>query len=85
MPPTKRKSDLFLTDEQKQNCLQALVTYFNQERDEKIGLVAAEKILDFILQETGEHIYNKAIFDAQKLLKKRFEDLDLDLELLINK
>jgi uncharacterized protein (DUF2164 family) len=45
-------------------------------------MIAAENILAFFLETMGEEIYKKAINDSKKLLKERFEDLEVDLDVL---
>jgi uncharacterized protein (DUF2164 family) len=84
MKEIKRKWDL-LTKEKRKSCINELITFFKQERNEEIGIIAAEDILDFFLQNAGESIYNKAVVDSRELAKKRFEDLEIDLDLLLNK
>lgn len=84
MKEIKRKWD-FLPDAKKKSCIEAIITFFNQERDEKIGVIAAEDILDFFLRDIGKEIYNKGVEDSKDLLKKRFDDLEVDLDILLNK
>jgi len=84
MKEVKRKLDL-LSKEKRKSCIEEIITFFEQKRDEKIGIIAAENILDFFLQSTGEEIYNKGVIDSKRLLKERFDDLEIDLELLLNK
>ncbi len=81
MTKIKRTWDV-LTDEKRKEVIKEIISFFQTERDEEIGVVAAGNVLDFFLQETVKDIYNKAIEDSKKLLKKRFDDLDLDLDLL---
>ena len=78
----KRKWDL-LTKEKRDNSIKEIIHHFKTEKDEDIGVIAAGDFLDFFLQLIGEDIYNKGIEDSKNLLKQRFEDLDIDLELLI--
>lgn len=78
-----KKWDL-LPKDKKESCIKEMIDFFNNERDEEIGIIAAENILDFFLQEIGKEIYNKGVKDAKETLKKRFEDLDVDLDLLMN-
>ncbi len=84
MKEIRRKWDL-LPKAKRKSLIEETITFFNQERDEKIGIIAAEEILDFFLQNIAEDIYNKRVEDSKELLKKRFEDLDVDLDLLLNK
>lgn len=73
----------FESDENKMRYLNEIIGFFQSERNEQIGVIAAESILDFFVQTIGEEIYKKAIKDCQKLLKERFEDLDTELEILL--
>jgi len=84
MKDIKRKRDL-LSKEKRKTCIDEIITFFKQKRNEELGIIAAEDILDFFLQNTGEDIYNKGVEDSKNLLKKRFDDLEVDLDLLLNK
>lgn len=84
MKKIKRKWDL-LSEEKRKSCIDEIITFFKHERDEEIGIIATEEILDFMLQITGEDIYNRGVTDSKETLKKRFEDLELDLDLLQSK
>ena len=78
----KRKWDL-LTKEKREGSIKEIIHHFKIEKDEDIGVIAAGDFLDFFLQSIGEDIYNKGIKDSKNILKQRFEDLDVDLDLLI--
>lgn len=77
----KNKFD-FESEELKTKYLKEIIGFFQGERNEEIGFVAAEKVLDFFLQTMGEEIYKKTIKDCKKLLKERFEDLEVELDIL---
>jgi len=81
-PQVTRKHDLLLTKEQRDKCLAEIIEFFKEKREEQIGLIAAEEILDFLILIAGEHIYNKGLSDARKTIKKNQETLDVDLDLL---
>lgn len=83
MNKTKRKWDR-ISETKRKSCVLEIVKFFEDERDEKIGMIAAEMILDLVLQSTSNEIYNKGIQDVKKELEKRFEDIKLDLELLLD-
>lgn len=68
-----------LTPQQRAAAVKSTIDFFETEREEKIGVLAAEKLLDHFLSIAAEQIYEKAIEDARKLVKKRSEDLDLIL------
>lgn len=73
-----------LTNEKKQAATEALITFFAEERDEEIGVIAAEKILNFMLQVVGSDLYNQGVVDAKKALESRFQDLQYDLDDLLD-
>lgn len=52
MSRTKRTWEK-LTDEEKSSAKEELILFFENERDEKIGVIAAEKIINFFLQSVG--------------------------------
>ncbi len=84
MKKVKRQWDV-LTDKRRRECVDEIIGYFQRERDEKIGIVAAEDILDFFLREVGKDVYQKAITDSKTLLQGRLADLEVDLDLLLDK
>ena len=83
MEEVKRKWDI-LSKEKRKSILEETITFFKEERDEEIGIIAAEKILDLFLQTLGGDIYNKGIEDSKNLVKNHLESLDLDLDSLFN-
>lgn len=84
MKPTKRKWDL-LSKEKRDFLIRETIMFFKKERDEDLGMIAAEDILDFFLQSLVGEIYNKAIEDAKITIKQSFENLDIDLDMLLGK
>ncbi len=84
MNQPKRQWDM-LSEERRQQIIKEIVTFFKESRDETIGVIAAEDLLDFFLQNTAKDLYNKGVTDAGKLLTGRLADLQVDLDSLINK
>ena len=82
MSRTKRNWEK-LTDEEKSSVKEQLILFFENERDEKIGVIAAEKIINFFLQSVGGKLYNKGVNDAKKAMENRIEELKFDLDDLI--
>ncbi|MDD2487668.1 MAG: DUF2164 family protein [Candidatus Gracilibacteria bacterium] len=82
MSKIKRKSDLLISKEKREKAIRETVDYFNNEQDQDIGMIAAEDILDFFLNEIGDEIYNKAIEDSKALLKLSSENLEINLDAL---
>ena len=72
-----------LTDEEKKSAKEELILFFENERDQKIGIIAAEEIINFFLQTVGTILYQKGITDAKKAVDNRIEELKYDLDDLI--
>lgn len=72
-----------LTDEEKVLAKEELILFFENERDEKIGIIAAEEIINFFLQSVGSNLYNKGVNDAKKAIENRIEELKFDLDDLV--
>lgn len=78
MEKGNRYSGIKLTDEEKKRMLEDIVYYFETERDEKLGIIASENILDFFMDTLGTHIYNKALDDIKLWYGRRMEDVEAD-------
>ena len=55
--------------------IKELQDYFENERDESIGVLQARLLLDFITKTIGPAFYNLAIADMQKFLFDKIDDL----------
>lgn len=78
----KHTDPYFSSDDDKRKHINALIGFFSEERDEEIGYIAAEQILDFFLNETGKDIYRKGVEDARKLVVASHEDLMVELDII---
>jgi uncharacterized protein (DUF2164 family) len=81
----KKPRDFFLTQAKKEKTLQEIIAYFREEKDEEIGLIAAEEILDFFLDTIGSAIYNKGIEEAGQIVREGFGNLEVNLDALLKK
>ncbi|QAY65318.1 DUF2164 domain-containing protein [Paenibacillus protaetiae] len=68
-----------LPREQKEQLISSLQRFFEMERSESIGSVAAEQLLDHMLQELGPFIYNQAITDARQTVMERMQAMEDEL------
>ncbi len=68
-----------LPDEKRKTLIASIQRYFEQNMDEPIGNLAAGALLNYILQEIGPTIYNKAVTDAQSRMQARITELDLEV------
>lgn len=78
MDKNKNRNSITLSPEQKKQLLDEIIYYFDTERDEKLGIIASESILDFFLNNLGRSIYNRALDDAKVWYTKRLEDVEAD-------
>lgn len=68
-----------LSKDHKQALVSRIQTYFIEEKDEEIGNLAAENLLDFVLHLVGPHVYNQALADARKLVNDRMQTIEDEL------
>jgi uncharacterized protein (DUF2164 family) len=80
--PEKKDQFGLLSKENRASAIKEIIAYFGTERDEEIGVIAAEDILDFFLETIGKDIFNKGIDDSKKIIAQNAENLDIDLDLL---
>lgn len=52
-----------------------LRTYFRDELEVELRDLPAEMLIDFLAREIGPFFYNRALYDAQAVLKKKADDL----------
>ena len=60
-----------LAKEVKEQNIADIQKYFLDERDEELGHLAAELLLQFMIEKVGPTIYNQAIRDAHTLVNKK--------------
>ena len=65
-----------LPKETRDDLRDSLKRFFREELDNDIGDLKAELVLQYILQEVGPTVYNKAILDAQTYFQSKLDDLD---------
>lgn len=65
-----------LSKEKKQQMIESIKLYFEENMDEKIGDLKASLLLEYFLQEIGPSVYNKAIADSQAYMQDKVSDLD---------
>lgn len=70
---------LKLPREDKQALVEKVQQYFELERSETIGSIAAEQLLDMMINELGPHVYNQAIQDARKTVVERMQSIEDEL------
>ncbi len=69
------KLEIELNKETRIILIENLKRYYWNERNEELGNLAADLLLDFIVNDIGPHIYNKAVEDSYAYMNERTEDL----------
>lgn len=54
-------------------------TFFYEERNEEIGIIAAECAFEFFKDFLGPHFYNEAIKDARMLMEEKMSSIEDEL------
>ena len=67
-----------LSKEARALAVTSIERYFQTERDERIGNIAASALLGYFLQEIGPSIYNRAVADVQERMLARVNDIDIE-------
>lgn len=69
------KSKIKLSKEKKEEMTSAIKDYFLNERDEELGDLASNLILNFIIEELAPQFYNQGVYDSYKYINEKTEDL----------
>jgi uncharacterized protein (DUF2164 family) len=69
-----------LEREQKERAVSELRDYFDRERGEEVGELAATLLFDFIAERLGPMFYNCGVADAQFAMRRAADSIDSDLE-----
>jgi uncharacterized protein (DUF2164 family) len=67
-----------LNKEARAQAIASVERYYKEERDEKIGNIAASALLNFFLEEIGPSVYNQAVADVQERLMARVNEVDIE-------
>lgn len=66
----------------RKKCASEVLVRIEEQEGERFGIIAADEIIDIVTQNLAPDIYNSALEDVNKLLKKRLEDIEVDIDLL---
>lgn len=67
-----------LTKEEKEQMIEEIKYYFSEERDEELGIIASENLLDFFLNTMGKYVYNKALDDTKYWFDRNMDNIESD-------
>lgn len=68
-----------LSEKQRAEAINRIISFFLDERDEEIGIIAATEILEFFESEVAPFVYRNAINDSKKLVEEQMQQLVLQL------
>lgn len=68
-----------ITKEKRTQVVASIQRYFEKNMEEKIGNITADALLEFLLQELGPIVYNKAVADVQARLQSRVMEIDMEV------
>lgn len=71
----KKTNTIKIDKEKKDKMINAIKIYFENERDEQLGDLAANMILDFFMEKLAPDIYNQGVYDSYKYFLDRIDDL----------
>ncbi len=74
----KNNKTVTFSREEKAKMIEEIQFFFQEERDEKLGVIASGNILDFFQDMLGEHIYNHALDDAKTMFQRYMENMEAD-------
>jgi uncharacterized protein (DUF2164 family) len=72
-------TNIEISKQHRSDAIASIQRYFEVNLSEPIGDLPAGLLLNFILEEIGSAIYNKAITDAQARMQQQLSDLTGDL------
>lgn len=64
---------------QREQAIQSLTRYVEQELDQRLGNIAAGALLGFFLEEIAPLVYNQAVADVQERLGQRVAEVDVEV------
>lgn len=70
--------EIKLPEEKRRRLISDVQYYFDQEFDDSLGIIAAEKLIDFFISHLGNQFYLKAVEDIKSKLSIVIEDIDAE-------
>ena len=65
--------------QEKEQLVSKIQDYFVDDLDQDIGQFDAEFLLDFFAKEVGGYFYNRGLFDAQKIVRNKLDNVSEDI------
>lgn len=62
-------------------CVNEIIARIDEIED-SVGVVAAQDVIDIVLENLAPEIYNKGVADAKKSIQEKLLDIEVDLDSL---
>lgn len=72
------KKEIEINKDKKKKLISEIRSWFLDNRDEEIGDLQAELLIDTLTEKVGAEIYNQALNDSLNWVKGRLSDLEID-------
>lgn len=72
------KKNIKIDKEKRHKLIADLKSWFLDNREEEIGDLQAELLIDFLIDKIGAEVYNQALNDAMIWLKAKLSDVEID-------
>ena len=63
-------------------CIAEVITRVEGIDGDSVGIIAAQDIIDIVLEHYGPGIYNSALRDTKKLLETKLSDIEFEIDQL---
>ena len=71
-----------LSKEAQKKAIEEVITRVEDIEVAEVGIIAAQDIIDIVIENFGPEIYNLGLRDAKKVLSERISDIETDIDLL---
>jgi len=68
-----------ISKDKRAEVIASIQKYFEKNMEDKIGNITASALLDFMIDELGPIVYNKAVADVQSNLQARVMEVDMEV------
>lgn len=71
-----------LSDDEKRALREEIVAFYLDERDEEIGMIEQEQVMELFLEHLAPIVYNNALDDAKRWFGRQMENVESDYYML---
>lgn len=71
----KKEKGFNISRDDKENMKEEIKKFFYEERDEELGDLASEIVLDFFIDKLAKQFYNLGVNDAKNYFQEKVEDV----------